>query len=81
MKPLSEKVIKVTKKYRGLYNVFNAKTKELLGHIENGYESGATDRREWIAYDKDGEWIGTTSTKKQLMGSFEDMVLNPELYK
>ena len=81
MKKLSEKVLKVTKKYRGFYNVFNAKTKELLGHIENGYEAGATETREWVGYDKDGEWIGTTSTKKELMAAFENMVLNPELYK
>ena len=73
-------LIKVTKKHSGYYNVYNAQTNEFMGHIENGKTTGFSDSSEWGAWDNNNEWIGTTSTKKELVSTFENMVLYPELY-
>lgn len=57
--------IKVKRKYAGEYIVL--KDGKPAGHItRNG-----NDRGEWVAYDADGEWISTSSTKWEAVMDFE----------
>jgi hypothetical protein len=72
MKNLKE--IKVKKVHRGYYKVYEKGTNTYLGQLENGKETGATETGEWIAFDSKGEWIGTTSTKWELIETFKFML-------
>ena len=63
--------IKVKKVHRGYYKVYQKDTDTYLGQLENGKETGATLTGEWIAFDSEGEWIGTTSTKWELIQAFK----------
>jgi len=72
--------IKIKKVYSGFYKVYSKETKKYLGQLENGKTTGATEAGEWIAFDSNGDWIGTSSTKWELVEAFKFILNNPELY-
>ena len=63
----NQKQIKVKKVFAGYYKVYNNVTNEFLGEIDqHGTLTG-----EWVVRDKNNDWMGTCSTKKQAVSWFE----------
>tara|TARA_R110001632_G_C11039966_1_gene383114 strand:+ start:193 stop:405 length:213 start_codon:yes stop_codon:yes gene_type:complete len=52
----------------GEYNVYI--NGQFAGTISNG---SSEDPREWMAFDKENEWIGTCDTKRQCLSAFKWM--------